>query len=67
MNNITSKQTTFRNAIASGEIDDDYVAEYMCPSCRWNTRDFIRPRIGECEGLFCEETFDELWEDITNA
>ena len=58
-----SELTAFEKAMASGEMDDEYIVEYMCPKCRWNTGNLARQAFDVCEGEYCSEIFDGLCQE----
>jgi hypothetical protein len=36
----------------------DCLGEDLCPYCPWTNNEVIKPRIGGCEGNYCEEALD---------
>lgn len=36
----------------------DYLGEDLCPYCPWTNNEVNKPRIGGCEGNYCEEALD---------
>ncbi|GHU51691.1 hypothetical protein AGMMS49975_05940 [Clostridia bacterium] len=59
------KPTTFEAAWKSGEIDEGFIEDKMCPVCRKMFANEIMGREmsgSSCEGSFCDKVYDEVME-----
>ncbi len=36
----------------------DYLGEDLCPYCPWTNNEVDKPRIGSCEGSYCDKALD---------